>query len=127
MTAFAALSLNNNAAVAQSFSAQSIDSNGVARWLTTSEAIYDARRAVTMSVTLPKAGSNVIRIKQKVVLPIMDTVDTTKKVAEAYVTIDVVIPKQATDTQRLDLRAYSKDLLANAVSTAAFTNLEAIY
>jgi hypothetical protein len=57
----------------------------------------------------------------------MDAVDTTKKIAEAYADITVVLPKQATLTNRLDLRAYAKSLLADAVSTAAFTDFEAIY
>lgn len=127
MSAFAAISLLNNAAVEQVLSPSSIDSIGVAKWMSTSEASLDARRVASMSVSLPKNGSNVARIKQKVLIPIMDTVDTTKKIAEAYVTIEAVIPKQATETNRLDLRAYAKDLLADAVSTAAFTNLESIY
>jgi hypothetical protein len=39
----------------------------------------------------------------------------------------MVLPKQATETNRLDLRRYTEKLLENAVSTAAVTNFEAIY
>jgi hypothetical protein len=126
MTAFAALSLANNAAAAQSFTPAVIDSVGVAKWLGT-ETILDGKKSVTMSVALPKNGSNVVRMRQRVAIPIMDAVDTTKKIAEAYADITVVLPKQATLTNRLDLRAYAKNLLADAVSTAAFTDFEAIY
>lgn len=127
MTAFAALSLLNNAAVAQSFAPVGIDPSGVAKWMTTSEAVYDARRQATMLTTLPKNGSNVFRMKQKVVIPVMDIIDISKKVAEAYVNVEFVIPKQANLTQRLDLRAYADEFVKNAVSTAAITNFEGIY
>lgn len=126
MSAFAALTLQNNAAANVVFNPQSIDSDGVATYLT-SDAIFDSKKKVTMSVALPKGGSSVARIKQRVMIPIMDTVDTNKKVAEAYVTIEAVIPKLASETARLDLRKLADTLLANAVSTAAYQSLEAIY
>lgn len=80
-----------------------------------------------MSVSLPKNGSQVARIRQKVMVPIMDSVDASKKIAEAYVNIEAVIPKQASDTTRLDLRKLADTLLQSAVTTAAFTSFEAIY
>lgn len=126
MTAFAALSLANNAAVAQSFTPQSIDSAGVARWLDT-QSIYDAKKTVTMSVSLPKGKSSVARVKQKIVIPVMDAVDTTKKIGESYAYVELVYAKQASQTDRLDLRAYAKNLLADATTTAASTSLEGIY
>jgi len=57
----------------------------------------------------------------------MDTVDTTKKVAEAYVDVVFVLPKQASETIRLDLRKYADQLLINAVTTAAVQNFEDVY
>lgn len=126
MTAFAALSLLNDAAVAQTFNPANIDSAGVAKWLGT-EAILDAKRSVTMSVSLPKNGSSVARVRQRVLIPIMDTVDATKKVAEAYADVTLVLPKQASSTVRLDLRKFTDQLLVNAVTTAAVTNFESIY
>lgn len=126
MSAFATLTLKNNAVADVVFNPQSIDSNGIAKWLT-NDSVYDARKSATMLVSLPKNGSSVARIKQRVMIPIMDTVDTSKKVAEAYINIESVIPKLASETVRLDLRAAGKTLLENAVSTAAFTNLESIY
>jgi hypothetical protein len=126
MTAFATISLLNNAAVEQAFTPQSIDSVGVANWLDAGTT-FDSKRKVSMSVSLPRNGGTVSRIKQKVTIPVMDSIDTTKKVAEAYVIIEAVIPKLASETIRLDLRAMAKDLLNDAVSTAAYQNLEAIY
>jgi hypothetical protein len=127
MTAFAVLSLANNATTAIAFNPVGIDASGVARWMTTSEASLDARRGATMSVGLPKNGSNVVRVKQRVAIPVMDTVDTTKKVAEAYVNIEFVLPKQASDTVRLDLRAFAANFISHAATTAAVTNFESQY
>lgn len=126
MSAFATLTLQNNAATNVVFNPQSIDSDGVATYLS-GDAVLDAKKKVTMSVTLPRGGSAVARVKQKIVVPIMDTIDLNKKVAEAYVTIDFVLPKLASETVRLDLRKYADTLLTNAVTTAAVQSLEAIY
>lgn len=126
MSALAALSLQNNAAVAQTFTPAGIDSSGVARWHG-SETILDGKKVVTMSVNLPKNGSTVVRVKQRVMIPIMDTVDTTKKIAEAYADVVLVLPKQASETNRLDLRKFAEKLLADAVTTSAVTNFEAVY
>lgn len=126
MSAFAALTLQNNAAANVVFNPAGIDSQGVATYLT-SDSVYDARKKITMSVQLPKNNSSVVRIKQKVVVPVMDTVDATKKVGEIIVNIDAAISKLASETLRLDARKYADTLLANAVSTAAFQNFESIY
>lgn len=126
MSAFANITLADAAAANVVFTPQSIDSAGVARWLD-SNSVFDAKRAVTMQVSLAKNGSSVNRIKQKVVVPIMDTVDTSKKVAEAIISIEAVLPKIAGESTRLDMKAFAANLLANAVSTAAFTSLESIY
>ena len=126
MSAFALLTLQNNAAANVDFTPVSIDSNGVATWKT-GDSVYDAKSTVTMSVTHPKNGSDVVRMKQKVVLPVMDSVDTTLKVADCIVNIDVVLPKRASETNRLDLRKYAEKLIANAISTDAFQKLQGIY
>lgn len=126
MSALAALSLLNNAAVAQTFNPVGIDSAGVAKWFGT-ETVYDGKKLVTMSVSYPKNGSSVVRVKQKVSIPVMDAVDTTKKIADCYANIEFVLPKQASETIRLDLRKYVDQLVLHAVSTAAVQNLENIY
>lgn len=126
MSAFASLTLVNNAAANVVFNPQSIDSQGLATWLT-SDSVYDAKKKVTMLVSLPKNGSTVARVKQRIMVPIMDSVDATLKVGEAYANIEVVFPKNCSETIRLDLRKYADTLLTNAISTAAFQNLEAIY
>lgn len=127
MTAFAALSLQNAAAAAISFGPVGIDPQGVARWMTSTEASYDARRLATMSVTPPKNGSSVARTKLRVAIPVMDAIDTTKKIGESYANIEFVISKLASDTVRADLQAFAKNLIAHAATTAAITNFEGQY
>jgi len=127
MSAFAALTLPNNAAANQTFSPSGIDPKGVATWRTTSEASLDARRSATMSVTLPKNGSPVVRVKQRVTIPVMDSVDATKKIGESYANVEFVLHKQATATNRLDLRKFIEKFVADAVTTAAVTDFEGIY
>lgn len=127
MTALASLSLTNNAAVAVVFAPVGRDAVGVTKWMTTDTTIFDGKRVVTMSVTLPKNGSNVVRLKQRVMIPIMDTVDVTKKTAEAYVNIEFVMPKNSSDTVRLDLRKFADTLLTHAATTAAVQYFEDQY
>lgn len=126
MSAFAVLTLSDNAAAAKTFNPTVINSAGVAKWLG-DETVLDGKKSATMSMSLPANGSSVARLKQRISIPIMDKVDTTKKVAEAYVNIEYVLPKQASLTNRLDLRAFLVDLSGEALTTASLTNLESIY
>lgn len=126
MSAFAPLTLLNNAGTNVVFNPQSIDSEGVATYLS-GDAILDAKKKVTISVNLPKGGSTVARVKEKIVVPIMDTIDFNKKVAEAYVTVDFVLPKLASQTIRMDLRKYIHALIDDAITKAAIQDLESIY
>jgi hypothetical protein len=126
MSAFANLTLVDYAVANVVFSPTSIDQSSVAKWLD-ANAIFDAKRATTMQVTLPKSNGSVSRVKQKIVIPIMDAVDTTLKVSEAIVSIEFVLPKNSSLTQRRDLRAFAVSLLGNAVTTAAIENYESIY
>lgn len=126
MSAFATLTLSDNAAAAKTFVPTSINSAGVAKWLG-DETVLDGKKSATMSMSLPQNGSTVARLKQRISVPIMDTVDTTKRIAEAYVNIEYVLPKQASLTDRLNLRAFLVDLSGEAITTASLTNLESIY
>lgn len=126
MTAFAALTLSNHAAVAVPFTPQSIDSSGVAKWID-GASVFDAKKTVTQSVTLPKGKSPVSRLKQKIVMPIMDPLDATKKIGENYVNVEYVFAKQASQTDRRDLRAFLADLTGETVTVDAVDNLAGVY
>lgn len=126
MAAFATLTLQNNAAANVVYNPQAIDSEGVAQWGTTAT-VFDAREKATLSVRLPKNGSNVVRVTGKLSIPVMDTVDTTKKVSECLGSFELVLPKQATETQRLNLRKQLDTFIANAIVTSAVQSFEGIY
>lgn len=128
MTALAVLTLNDGQAtpVATPFSPTSIDSSGVAKWLD-ANATFDAKRIITLSVQHPKGNSAVVRIKAKVLIPTMDPVVTTKKLAESYVNIEFVMSKLALAQQRKDLRAFTINLMAHAAMIAAVDSFEGQY
>lgn len=126
MSAFANLTLQNNAAANVTFVPSNIDKNGVATWYVTNS-VLDARHRASLQVRNPSASSNVARVSARVVIPVMDTVDASKKVADCIGTFEFVLPKQATEANRLDLRKYLDTLMQNAVTTAAVQYIESIY
>jgi hypothetical protein len=125
MPAIAALVLKDNTATDVTFTPAG-QTNGVTTFMT-NDSVFDAKRKVTTSVALPKPGSSVARIKFKCTVPVMDPVDTTKKVAEIVLNVDAVIPKQASVTQRVDARNFVRDLMAHANVTTMFASLENYY
>lgn len=124
MSAFAALSLNDRVPVAVTFNPAGDSSGGVYKWLDNAT-VFDGKRSVSMSVTMPKPGGSVIRCKQKVVIPHLD--GDGKKIGESYATVEYVVSKLASQNDRLDLRAFTQNLTANAVTTAFVTSFEGIY
>jgi hypothetical protein len=126
MPAFAALTLTDSASANHVLNPTAIDSSGVAKWLG-AETVYDGKVSCTQSVSLPKNGSTVVRVKQRIAIPVMDAVDATKKVGEAYVNVEYVMPKQAPLATRLDLKAYLADLTGESLTTAALTSFESAY
>lgn len=127
MSAFAPVTLDDAASLAVVFNPSSIDSNGVARWFEDGVDIIDARRQISLSVRLPSKGSQVARVTMKVVTPIMDSVDTSKKVADVLANIEFVVPKSAAGTKRADILAFAANLLADAAIVSAVNDLESIY
>lgn len=126
MSAFAPLTLKDASAADVVFNPANIDSTGVATWLTNA-ASFDARSSVTMSVGLPRNGRTMTRIKQKVTIPLMDSVDSTKKIGEARITVLGDIPKNCSGTTRQCLLAYANSLIELAATKAAYENDESIY
>lgn len=126
MPAIAALVLADHSAVNVSFAPVAQTQDGVVTYVS-NESVYDAKRKITWSVSQPKSGSSVARIKGKIVIPVMDTVDTSKKLGEAVLNVEAILPKISSDTHRLDLKAFAVALLSHAVSTAGFTSYEGVY
>lgn len=126
MVAFATLTLTDRVPANIVFTPSRIDSSGVATYYSTAT-VMDGRPAASISVRLPAKGGSVARVIGKVVVPIMDSVDTSLKIGESIGTFELVLPKVATENQRLDIRALLKSLLDNAVTTGAVQNLESVY
>lgn len=126
MPAFAALSLLNISNNPVVFAPQSKDANGVSLWLGP-ETELDAKSKITQSVNLPKNGSPVTRVKQRIILPVMDSLDPTKKITEAYADVVYVLPKQASENTRLNLRKLVGELSGHTMTIAAVRNYEDNY
>jgi hypothetical protein len=126
MSAFAALNLLNNAAVEQTFTPARIDASGVALWKG-SETVFDAKKSASLLVKLPANGGTKTRVSGKVTIPVMDPLDSTKKIDELIGSFEFSLPKSASETARLDLRAYVKDFINDAVVTDAVQNQNSIY
>lgn len=128
MTALAAIVLDDGAdtPAPHTFDPSAIDQNGVARLYEAADA-FDGRNAVSLGVKLPKNGSNVARVTAKVVIPVMDSEDPTKKIGEVLGSVEFVLPKQATLDQRKDVLAFTANFMADPSVIAAVQNLESIY
>lgn len=127
MSAFAALTLVNNAAANVTFNPLALNaSTGVASYAT-NNAVYDQKSVASLSVTLPSAKSARCKVKGKVIIPIMDIVNTSLKTDEVIGYFEFVLPKTASQTQRLDIRKYLDTMITNAIVTAAVDNFEGIY
>lgn len=130
MTAFAAILLDDGAdtPVEHTFSPSGIDQNGVARLFEATETgSLDSRYAISLGVQLPKNGSQVARVTAKVVIPVMDPVDSTVKTGELIGTVSFVLPKTATEAQRADILALTANFLADPSVVAGVKSLESIY
>jgi len=126
MTAIATIVLADSTPANNNFVPTGKDAKGVTTYMT-QESIYDARRVLTVSVSQPSAGARNVRARIKVVVPVMDVVDTSIKVDEVIADLSVQLPKSSTATHRLDSQAFIKNALADAVATAIFTNFEGVY
>lgn len=126
MSAFASLALksDNAGSVTETLTPRSKDGQ-LAQWRKAG-AVYDADYVVTMQVTT-SSSSPVVRLRQKVVVPIMDPVATTTKIGEIIANVEFAIPKVSTSAQRVIARNLVRTLVADAVSVAATENFEGIY
>lgn len=103
-----------------------IDSNGVAKWFQAGD-VLDARLSLTASARNPTKNGSVSRVQVKFVYPIMDTVETTKKIGEMLGTMEFVIPKKASQSQRNQLFYAVKSIAALSVVESAVKSIESVY
>lgn len=126
MSAFTTVTIVDYAVANVVFSPAKIDSTGLAKWYAPGT-VFDAKPSCTLLVKEPKNGSNVARVSCRITIPVMDTVDTTKKIGDTIGSVEFVLPKQASLTARRDVKALIVSLLANAAITDAVENLASVY
>jgi len=127
MSQFTTLSLKNQAATEVDFANSRIDyTSGVATWIAAGTS-FDSRKKATFSLTIPTARSNRARVKAKVSIPIMDTVDTLRKVDELICNVEFVLPARSLKADRQDLRAHIADFLVDTVIVKAIEDFEGVY
>lgn len=99
-------------------------SNGVATYAyQPAGSSLDARVTASFSISPASKTSAVHRVKAKMVTPLMDTVDTTKKVGETVVNVEFLLPKLGIKTIRQDSLAFMLDFLNKAPLKDAITDL----
>lgn len=103
------------------------DSKGVWTYLSPDDSVYDARQKVTQSFRLPNQKSKVARAQVKLSMPIMDSVDPTKKSGEIFANLEVVIPKFADAATRTQFLYELKGLLYTSVVSSALVEMESMY
>ena len=124
MAAFAALVLNNgttNVSIAPSAIQE-----GVAFWRLAG-GVFGAKVVITQSVPMPRGSSQVYRVKQKLVFPVMVAVDTSKKIGEMVQNVEYVIPKASLSADRVKFWNTAKSLSADAVTSAAVQDGEMVF
>jgi hypothetical protein len=126
MSAFAPIDLNDASDTPRTFVPSTIDTQGVAKLYTAADALQE-RKALSLSVRLPKAGGAVARVTAKVVLPVMDGSTPPVKLGECIGTVEFVIPTRASALNREDLLAFVSNFLADPSVVAAVSDLESIY
>jgi hypothetical protein len=127
MPALAALSLKNQAGTEVVYSPGGINAATNVVTYIGAGASYDARTQVSFSVVLPRGNATRVRIRGKISVPIMDPVDTTKRVDECIGDFEFSLPKRAALLDRQNLRASLADFLTDATVVAAVENYESVY
>lgn len=127
MSQFTTLVLKDTLDADVAFANSRIDySSGVATWLSAG-ATFDGKSKATFSLSLPNAKTTRARVKVKVAIPIMDTIDATKKVDEVVFNGEFVLPKNSTSASRVLLLAYVKSLMADDIVERGTRLFEGVY
>jgi hypothetical protein len=135
MPAFASIVLKDSAAANVTFAPLSLDSNGVAKYVGTASdsatvgsiSSFDSKRFASSSVSMPKNGSKVVRIKQKVGVPVFTAVAPFTKIGDAICNIEFVVPVDAGQGDLTDLVAHVKDMAALSLTSDAVTAFQPVY
>lgn len=129
MSQFNTLQLKDDSATERDFTVGTINTQtGVATWYGPygMDSSQEGRPYVTFSLTLPTSKSSKARCKMKVSVPVLDPM-TNKRLDEDLFTCEFALSKLSSVSNRSDLLAYAKDLLADVVVEKAVEGFEGIY
>jgi ribosomal protein S16 len=127
MSAFADLVIKDDlAGTDRTFVPAIIDSNGVAHYYEVAD-VFDARRHVSVGLRLPNAGSKVVRIQYKVVIPVMNSDVPAQKDGEVIANCEFVVPKIASSANRTNIQYFMHHLLKHAVANDGVQSLNGVY
>lgn len=127
MAAITMLSLKNDNGDEVDFIPSKIDAQtGVVSYGTQAES-FDRRSVATISVALPRSSGTRVRVKGKVTIPVMDSLDNTKRVDEEIGTFEFSLSKNGSLETRRHLLAHIKDFVSDAVVSVAVANFESPY
>jgi hypothetical protein len=134
MPAFAAITLKDSAAANVVLSPLSLDGAGVAKWIgpvsdsatAASVSSFEAKVVASSSVSLPKNGSQVVRVKQKITVPVYSAA-TSAKTGDAIFSAEFVLPASAGQGDLTDLVAMAKEMVALTLTSSAVTAFEPVY
>lgn len=129
MSAFAPVSLKNQAGTETAFNPTTVERNAsinVANWAAAGT-VYDGRHKLSASLQLPTSRSPRAKVKLKVTIPHMSSVDPNLKLDESIINLDFSLAKISGLVDRQNIRAYAADLLTDAIVIAMVENYEGIY
>lgn len=138
MTAIAALTIADGQATPanHTFSPVNIDASGVAKWADRSGGIAVGFPTITHSVRAPSKTSRNYRATVKVALPVLEQTSASTasgiqpaptKAFDLICNVEFILPERSTLSQRSDILAYAKNVLANAIVTQAVQSFESVY
>lgn len=137
MPAFAAITLNDGAStpVAHTFG-QNTQEGLVSTFADRSGGISVGYPTITIQSSIPSKTSRLYKVRAKVVLPVLETVSNSTfsgiapaptKAYDMTCVMEFFLPERSTLQNRKDIKAFAKNLLADALMTALVETQETIY
>lgn len=126
MAALTAVTLQMNAAgTATATYTPLTKQDGVSTWVDFAIADVNLRPSLTHSVTQPKAGGAVGRVKEKVSVPFYAADGSTRRVG--FINVEAVLPVDMSEADREVLRNLARSAIASAIMEVAIKRFEDTY
>lgn len=138
MSAIASMSINDGQAtpVAHTFAPVNVNQDGVAFWADRASGIALGYGKISMSLREPTAQSRMYKLTAKIVTPVLEVTSPSTstgiqpaptKAYDLTCNVDILLPERSSLTERKNLIAYVRGMLAHANVTNAVENFEAVF